>query len=207
MSQSRTRDLVEMVKAAGLDAVRQYGKSGRVCVDARAPNSAERTFSLSHRQGDLRGDANQQAEIRRWARANMPPPPPPVELPKPIITVKPRRSTVKNPTDTKQAQPSSAEQEMTPREFYRLCEWLKQVSIDVSGIDVLARAASNALGQEISADTMREAMEVTGTPEPDAWNPLPDPHVVLAREIESLTKALGHEPSPHFRRLLAALSS
>ncbi|AOJ09643.1 hypothetical protein [Burkholderia mayonis] len=206
MSQSRTRVLVDMVKDAGLEVLQHYGKSSRVCVDARAPNGAERTFNLSLRQGDLRGDLNQQAEIRRWARANMPPSPPAVDLPKPTITVKPRRSTVKKQNDT--PQPSTTEQELTPREFYRLCEWLKQADCaTVSGLDVLARAASNALGQEIGAETMKDAMDATETPEPDAWNPLPEPHVVVARELDALMRQLGHEPSAHFRRLLSALSA
>ncbi|ACR14994.1 hypothetical protein BcepIL02_gp01 [Burkholderia phage BcepIL02] len=206
MSRSRIRNLVEMVKDAELEVVRHYSKDGRVCVDVRAPNGVERAFAISLRPGDVRGDLNEQSKIRRFARENTPIPPA-VDIPAPVVTVKQKRSIVK-PADQKAETPAStAAQQLTPIEFYRLCEWLKQANAaSVSGLDVLARAASEAIGQQVSEAAMREAMEATDTAEPDAWNPLPDPHVVLAREIEALTKALGHEPSPMFRRLLEALA-
>lgn len=196
MSQSRLRDLVDMVKDAGLAVVQHYSKAGRVCVDVRAPNGVERTFAISLRPGDARGDLNEHAKIRRFARENTPIPPA-VELPPPVVKPK---DDMKKPTET------AAATELTPREFYRLCEWLKQANAaSVSGLDVLARAASEAIGQPVSEAAMREAMEATDTAEPDAWNPLPEPHVVLARELEALLKQLGTDPSPLFKRMLTSL--
>lgn len=196
MSQSRTRDLVNMVKDAELEVVQHYSKAGRVCVDVRAPNGVERTFAISLRPGDVRGDLNEQSKIRRFARENTPIPPA-VELPPPVVKPK---DDMKKPTET------AAATELTPREFYRLCELLKKVDLStVASIEVAARHMGAELDMKISEEVLREAMEATDTPEPDAWNPLPEPHVVLARELEALLKQLGTDPSPQFKRLLAAL--
>jgi hypothetical protein len=53
---------------------------------------------------------------------------------------------------------------------------------------------------------MREAMTATDTPEPEVWTALPDPHVLLARELAAIQAALGQEPSPSFRRFLGTLA-
>lgn len=196
MSQSRVRDLVEMVKEAGLEVVQHYAKPGRACVDARAPNGLEKMFAVSIKPSDARGDLNEQSKIRRFARENTPIPPA-VELPPPVVTPK---------ENMKKGSEAVAAQELTPREFFKLCEWLKSRNCgSVSGLDVLARAASSDLGLTVSEAIMREAMEATDTKEPDAWHPLPDPHTVLARELEALMKSLGQEPSTTFKRLLATL--
>lgn len=205
MSQSRLRDLVRMVKETELEVVQHYSKSNRVCVDVRAANGVERSFSLSLRPGDVRGDLNEQGKIRRFARENTPTPPA-VEIPAPVVTVKPKRSIVKPADQKADTTATPAAQQLTPIEFYRLCEWLKkQTAADFPSVDALALAGARYMGESVSEGTMREAMLATGTAEPESWTALPDPHVVLARELEALTKALGHEPSPIFRRLLASL--
>jgi hypothetical protein len=191
-----------MVKDEGLEVVQHYSKPGRICVEAQAPNGVKQTFALTRNNGDVRGDQNERSRIRRFTRENTPIPPA-VEIPPPVIT--PKRSIVKK--SDSQEPSSTAAKDLTPIEFYKLCEWLKGINCaTLSGIDVLSRAASSALGQEISELTMREAMTATETPEPDAWHPLPDPHVVLARELEGLLKELGHQPSPTLRRLLATMA-
>lgn len=196
MSQSRLRDLATMLKDAGLDVVESYPKAGRVHVQAAAPNGVTRSFSLSLKPSDARGDLNEQAKIRRFARENTPIPPA-VELPPPVVT--PKADMTKNTAP-------EAAQELTPREFYRLCELLKKVDLTtVASLEVAARHMSAELDLKISEQILCEAMEATDTQEPDAWHPLPEPHVIMARELEALMKSLGQEPSPTFRRLLAAL--
>jgi hypothetical protein len=205
MSQSRTRTLVNMVKDAELEVVQHYSKAGRVCVDVRAPNGVERMFAISLRPGDARGDLNEQGKIRRFARENTPTPPA-VEIPAPVVTVKQKRSIMK-PADQKAETPAStAAQQLTPIEFYRLCEWLKKQTVaDFASVDALALAGAQYMGESVSEGTIREAMQATGTAEPESWTALPDPHVVLARELEALLKQLGTDPSPTFRRFLASL--
>ncbi|GER16732.1 hypothetical protein [Variovorax boronicumulans] len=77
----RTRDITTMAEVAGLVLLRTYSSKARLCADARAPNGVEMTFSLSTgTRSDVRGDLNEQAKMKRFARLNPAPVPSPTEI-------------------------------------------------------------------------------------------------------------------------------
>lgn len=201
---SRTRDFVNMIRSAGLDVIRTYQKHSSIYADVRAPNGVETSFFVLARQGAGRDDLDCLARMRRFARQNPAPTPEAVPIPEPVVTVKPKRRIVK-PTTT-EAAAATAAAELTPIEFYRLCEWIK--GLDMAGIpslDALTIDAMKKIGQAVSEASVREAMQATETDEPEHWNPLPEPHVVVARELAAFMKKLGEEPSPQFARLMQTI--
>jgi len=192
MSQARMKLLRDMVLDAGLELVSTGFRNNRVAVEAKAPNGLTRTFQLSTSSRiDPRGDLNEHSNIKRFARQN----PAPGEAP------------AIEETDMSKKPATHAEKQLTPIEFYRLCELVKKVNAGtVSGIDVFAAGLGNELGLSVSIETAREAMTATGTPEPAEWTQLPDPHVVLARELAAIQEALGQTPSTLFKRYLETLA-
>ncbi|MFM0608628.1 hypothetical protein PQR05_29280 [Paraburkholderia sediminicola] len=227
--QNRIRDIVNMVKAFELELIQHYMKNGRACADVRAPNGVESTFSLSTGGGsDPRGDQIAQQKMRRFARANAAQesaaatPPAIAAHAAPIASRNqtPKRTILKTTTKTAEAisrigaelakaPVTMAAQDLTPTEFYRLCEWTKQQGTMAAhpNREAIALAATSMIGHTVSEDTIREAMEATEMKEPDHWTPPEEPNVILARELSALMKQLGNEPSPQFSRLLANIAA
>jgi len=194
MSHARKRLLIDMVKDAGLELVGTELKSGRIAAEVKAPNGVVRTFTISSTSRiDPRGDLNEQARIKRFAREN---PAPGAKEETPDMAKKDAAPVTHTPD------------ELTPGEFYKLCVWLTDVILakDPESLDALAALAGAHFGRVIGTATMREAMKATDTAEPEAWTKLPDPHVIFARELESMLGALGQEPSAVFKRYLATLA-
>jgi hypothetical protein len=191
----RTRDLVNMAKDVGLEVVSHHIKQNRVCIEARAENGASSSFSLSNSsRSDIRGDLNEQSRMKRFARAN-------ASQAEQLPNQDMQRDTIKLKKDE-----TAAAQELTPIEFYRLCEWVKLARMNLHpNLAALALAASHDIGQTVSERAMGEAMQATNTKDPDHWTPLADPHTILARELEALLKQLGQPQSSQFTRLLETL--
>jgi hypothetical protein len=185
-----------MAKDVGLEVVSHYGKQNRVCVDVRAENGVTASFSLSNTsRSDVRGDLNEQSRMKRFARANGMP-----AAQQPEDTMQ-RTITLKKPTET------AAAQELTPIEFYRLCEYIKSMDVaSASSLEVLTRGAASHLGCNLSEASVREAMTATSTAEPECWTPLADPHTIIARELAALMESLGQTPSSQLKRYLATLA-
>lgn len=182
---TRTKELVGMVRDAGLQVARTYTKGNRVCVDAVAPNGLAKMFALSQNPGDMRGDLNERALIRRFARQNG-------------VQEQPEEEVKKD---------EQTPVLLTPAEFYKLCVWVKAAAIEAPNLEALALLAGRHIGQPVSEAVMREAMTATETAEPDHWHPLPEPHIIVANELAAILKQLGVEPSKNFARLMAALNS
>lgn len=193
MSFARKRLLIDIVKDAGLEVVGTDIKNGRVVVEAKAPNGVSRSFSLSTSgRSDPRGDLNENSRIKRFAKANTPAAPEQLE---------------ETPEMAQTAASTPAAEQLTPIEFYKLCERVKTADLaKYADIEVAAQAASTYSEKTISVGTLREAMDATGIVEPEAWTKLPEPHVIFARELESMLSALGQEPSPLFRRYLSTIA-
>jgi hypothetical protein len=149
--------------------------------------------------------------------AVVPPAPKPTEVKPAAIKDKPRqRITMKNMTTNAgaaalatQAQApavavaSKAAQELTPIEFYKLCEYVKQTDLTRSGeFEVAVMRSTDALGCAVSESAFREAMQAVGKTEPDDWTKVEEPHVVVARELLGVMVELGHNPSLAFIRLM-----
>lgn len=213
---NRTRDLVNMVKDAGLEVVEHYRKHSSVCVDARAPNGVERSFHLLEKSSSMRADLDVQGRIRRFARENSAPgadtivettlPPPAPEPRAPAVQPKPQQKRILRIMKEKSTQTNAttaAEQELTMAEFYRLCEWTKKtVGPNVPSLEALALLATSFIGHTVSEKAVREAMNATETPEPECWSPPKEPHVIVALELEKFMRSLGAEPSEALLNLL-----
>lgn len=205
--QSRARDIVNLIRGAGLEVLRHYGKSGRQYADAVAPNGVEHTFSISAgAKEDRSGDFIVQGKMRRFARNN--PASPASSLAELVQQIEEEYTTEANMTKAvKTEKPvSAAAQDLTPVEFYRLCEWTKLQPLDQHpGAEAMAVAATIYIGHPVSEGTLREAMTATTIEEPEHWNPPGDPQLVVAWELGLLMKQLGVEPSKAFARLLASI--
>jgi hypothetical protein len=187
---NRMRLLVGFVREAGLILVNHYQKPNKYCVDVQAENGAARTFWLSIKESDLRGDVNERAAIRRFARQNA------IEV---VVT----EEVMATKKDVKA---EGALDQLTPAEFYKLCEWTKAANwAGIANIEAAATLASTHVKQAVSETVLREAMAATETAEPEHWTVLPEPHVVVARELDSLMKLLGHERSRLFARMMELL--
>ena len=191
MSHARMRLLRDMVLDAGLEIVSTGTKNNRVAIEAKAPNGLTRTFQLSTSSRiDPRGDMNEHGRIKRFAREN------------PAPGAAPQHDEDEMPKAT------PAAQELTPVEFYKLCERVKQADLSkFADIEIAAQSASTYSEKVISVDVLREAMGATDTPEPEAWTKLPEPAALLARELAAIQAALGQEPSALFKRYLETLGA
>lgn len=217
----RTKDLVRMAHQADLEVIGHYRKGVRFYADTRAPNGVEMTFSLSSgRPEDTRGDLNELSRMKRFARSNpapqrVPVTPPVVEPPKeesapPIAHSTPTKtktltmSKAKIVTQTPASPPGLTQaHDLTPTEFYRLCEWIKvQPLANIPSFDGMAMLASKHAGRGLADSTVREAMAATAIEEPEHWNLPKEPHIIVALELEKFMKSLGAEPSEAFLSLL-----
>ncbi|WP_109479127.1 hypothetical protein [Paraburkholderia sp. C35] len=209
---NRTRDLVQMAKAVGLDVIKHYQKDSRIFVDTRAANGVTRAFNITKSPNDIRGDVNERARMKRFVNENPAPTAPTPETPKrKTLTVKKADSTPISPdaAPAPAAAPvSTAAQELTQKEFYRLCSFVEQGEgpAQYSSLEAYAMRVSGVMGQTVSEDAIREAMDVTGTATPDRWLPTLDPSAVLIKEMHALIESLGHKPSADFKRLFASVA-
>jgi len=190
MSYARKRLLLDMVKDAGLEVISTDIKNNRVSVEVKAPNGIKATFQMStSAKIDPRGDMNEHARIKRFARNN------------------PAPGAAPQPEEDEMPKTTPAAQELTPIEFYRLCEWIKiQDLATYASLEVLTAAAARIHSHNISESAVREAMTATSAIDPEVWTALPEPHVIFARELAAIQAALGQEPSPLFRRFLGTLA-
>jgi hypothetical protein len=107
----------------------------------------------------------------------------------------------------REPEPTPATRELTPIEFYKLCEWVKATDLSRSGeIEVAVIRATDALQCAVSEPAFREAMQAVGKTEPDDWTKVEEPHVVVARELYAVMQELGHSPSLAFCRLMQSLA-
>lgn len=227
--QNRTKDIVSLVEAADLELVRHYREASRTCAEVRAQNGNRHTFSIScNGKSDVRGDQIALQKMRRFARENavkpsveqaVTAPLPKKEAPKAptrtVITMKPRSPTATfieqavpaaEVVSAKPAPVSEAAQDLMPKEFYRLCEWIKGVRMaQFPSLEALALHARTSTELPVTEGAASEAMEAVEIALPDHWLAPLDPHVVLARELATLMKSLGNEPSRDFTRFLSSL--
>ncbi|RKP44735.1 hypothetical protein [Pararobbsia silviterrae] len=211
---NRARDIKHLAERAGLEVVRVQRESNRMCAVLRAPNGVERSFSIATGKCDSAGDNLASMHMRRFLREN---PAPEAATPSTEPTKKAAQMSEKRPTLTAKSSPtpaasgpvssaSRAAEELTPREFHRLCLWVVSEASKHPSAESLAVAATTHFEHAISAETVTHAMDVAECPQPEAWTPLPEPTVVLANEIAILLKSLGTDPSPQFRRLMETLA-
>jgi hypothetical protein len=244
---NRTRDVLNLIEDAGrdfpLEIVERVEKNGRILVELRAGNGAVRQFSVSNTsRNDVRGDLNEKARMKRFARDNAPRTEPPASAeavaspvttkpePAQIVVPKTRATlTMKNAPKTAHAttehapsrtldmsaksapatESTPASRELTPKEFYKLCSYIT----DYEGpdahddIDVFAMVCTRWLGQSVSVEAVREALDATGVAEPKHWTKQDDPHIVVARELATIMRELGREPSPQFARFLKSIDT
>lgn len=221
----RTRDMTTMVEVAALTLIRTYQAKARLCADVRAPNGVEMTFSLSTgSRSDVRGDLNEQAKMKRFARLNPAASQSPeqiaqreadlVALPAPAVVHKPRRRLAPVTTPVRRAitppappittstitmskaPTTNVVEDFTPRQFYLLCEWLKAQKLPlIPSFDALAMLASQHFGMPASEATIKEAIALTELVEPEHWAPPTEPHQILAQEMVTFMRSLGAEPS------------
>lgn len=193
--ENRTKTLINMARGTDSEVLRQYMKQNRVCIDVRAVNGVEQTFCISNKQGDLRGDLNEQARLKRFAKNNAPTKPVEEPVTKETLTLK------KLPlAGATLAQP-------TPIEFYKLCEWIKKEDLEKhADIKALAQVAGVEVAPSVGeVHTVSEAIQATGLAGPEHWLPPVDPIRALTRELSLFMEALGNKPSPTFTRLLKFL--
>ncbi|AVQ84257.1 hypothetical protein C4F17_26730 [Variovorax sp. PMC12] len=190
-----------MAEHAGLTAVRAERRNARIYLVCSGENGAEREFSISlGNRSDPRGDLNQLSLMKRFARENT------VArdtAAAPTTTNQPTMTTKKN-TRT----PTAPSIELSPLDFYRLCEWLKTKASEISALpsfDAMALAITQHIGQPVENGTIQQAMQVTGVAEPVHWSDPTDPTLVLARELATLMKSLGAAQSAAFAKLVGQL--
>lgn len=215
----RQKDIMTMADAADLVVVRCEKRNSRQYATLLAENGVQRDFSISiGRGGDVRGDLNSVGAMKRFARENrvltaseaeepMPsapaaPPQQPAapERPSQIMSTDTKKNTMKLPVKT------TAAPSLSPVTFYKACEWLKgQKLATVPCLEALTMLAGQHLGDAVTEDEMKLVMETIGAAEPQHWSEPTDPQAILARELLTVMKKLGEDPSPAFKRLAESL--
>lgn len=204
---SRSRDVKNMVLAAGLEPVRMYQKHSSIHVETRAPNGQTHEFFVLTKQGAGRDDADFLARMKRFARSNPAPLPCPDETTKEKEVSEPKTITVRKrtPIETFHA-PAAAD--LTTKEVIRLSSWLMGAALaDVPSLEALAADATKHIGQPVSADVMRDVMDANDIAEPEHWHPLPDAQTIVLKELMTMFDQLGYKPSRTFERLMETLAA
>ena len=219
----RSKELATMVEAAGLEELRIYHASSRVHVLARAPNGAEQTFSVSTGKGDYRGDLNESARMKRFARANPAPAKtalgialaeakvvePPRVRPRITIDLEPPPAAPQlsiEPATTMTA-PSKTINKISQVQFFKLCTWLQAADVkEAHSYQWIADRASVAIGATVSPSTVREAYTATDLELPERLRaPAVEPHVYVARELAAFMRKLGENPSEELMAIAGKL--
>ena len=195
----RQKDITLMAEHAGLTAVKAERRNTRIYLVCAGENGAEREFSISlGNRSDPRGDLNQLSLMKRFARENAM-----------SRATEAAPTTTNDPTMTTKKStrtPPASSIELSPLDFYRLCEWLKTKASEISclpSFDAMALAITQHIGQPVENATIQQAMQVTGVAEPEHWNDPTDPTLVLARELATLMKSLGAAQSTAFAKLVS----
>lgn len=189
----RQRDIFDMAERAGLSPARYERRDTRGVLLCVAENGAEREFSVSlGGRNDYRGDQNELSRMKRFARENA--------LPSTQATNQPP----KNEITTMAKIPMQAP--LDPVAFYRACEWLKgQKIVTFTSLEALAKDATEHVGTTVSEDDMKLVMVTLNVSEPAHWNDPKDPQAIIVRELATVMKKLGENPSAAFDRLAASL--
>lgn len=209
----RQKDIVTMAEHADLAVVSCEKKNGRQFATVLAENKVTRTFSISlGSRSDPRGDLNELGAMKRFARENRlqsPPEPSTTTSTKPPVsdmTTATPRKTITAPTRAATSASKTAVQTLSHVDFYRACEWVKgQVLSTVPSLEALAMLAGQHLGSAVPEDEMKTVMEIVGISEPAHWAEPTDPRAILARELLTIMKKLGEEPSQAFKQLATSL--
>lgn len=207
----RQRDIVTMAEHAELAVVSCEKKNSRQYATLLAENGVKRAFSISMgSRSDARGDLNELGAMKRFARENRLPAalqarpihPPPETTPQPMtMTAAAPKKTMTLPATKK-----AAVQSLSHVDFYRVCEWVKaQTLATVPNLEALAMLAGQWLQSAVPEDEMKLVMSTIGISEPPHWSEPTDPQAILARELLTVMKKLGEEPSTAFRRLADSL--
>jgi len=196
----RQKDITLMAEHAGLTAVKAERRNARIYLVCAGENGAEREFSISlGTRSDPRGDLNQLSLMKRFARENA------VSRDESATPTTTTRPTMTKKSISTTPAPSI---ELSPLDFYRLCEWLKTKATEIAALpssEALTLAITRHIGQPVETGTIQQAMQVTGVAEPDHWNDPTDPTdptLILARELATLMKSLGAAQSAAFAKLV-----
>lgn len=201
--ENRTRTIVGMAKDVGLEVVSHYRKASRACVEVRAENGVTSEFDIScGSREDRKGDLIMLSRMRRFARTN-------ALAPLTTADLETEEPVAKETLTLKKPEPVKGTRiELTPKEFYTLCEWVKATKLLAScALEQLCDAATMETGAFIQAEVMCEAMEATGTPAPEHWTAMPPAPELIARELATMMEALGTKPSALFSRYLKSLET
>lgn len=190
----RQKNIFDMAERAGLSPLRYERRDTRGVLLALAENGAEREFSVSlGSRTDSRGDANELARMRRFAREN---------ALSAIAT--PETTTTNKDAITMSKTPAHAPLDHVA--FYRACEWLKSQKMSAfSSLEALALQAGQQVGTEVSETDMKLVLSALSVQEPAHWSDPKDPQAIIVRELATVMKKLGEHPSPAFDRLAASL--
>ena len=165
-------------------------------------NGVEREFSISlGSKSDPRGDLNELSAMKRFARENAEQTPQPKHRNTLTMQKDKAKPTIKISTPSE-----PVVRALTPVDFYRACEWLKQQNLATfPSMDALVLGAAKHIETAFLLHDMKVAMETVGISEPAHWSEPTDPHTILVRELAMMMKELGVAASPAFARLSAAL--
>lgn len=193
----RERDIEDMVERCGLETLNFSKNGGHYQLTLRAPNGETRRFAFAKTPSDVRGDLNQEAELKRWARDN----------PAPDTAISIAMKTAKDPgmpkiippehKETPMAAPPAAKAPFGHIEFYKVCEWLKAEKLDERPMThgQLAVVASTALGFTVPDKEIGQCLEAVGIRLLPPTIKAKDAIRCISRELQALMKELGREPS------------
>lgn len=208
----RQKDLKVMAEAAGISPLTFDRRKSRVYLLCEAENGVTREFSVSTGStSDVRGDQNEQALMKRWARENAKPQPITPPQPKKAQATMPAPRQASSMGEQIAAQMSGKNAAKEPAELgmkdmFRLCTWMKLGDLNkVPSMDALVLESSKHLGMPVQESTVREAMDATGVAEPAHWGEPTDPQAIIVREIGLLLKGLGQAPTDAFNKLAEKL--
>lgn len=202
----RQKDITTMAEHAELAMVSCEKKNGRQYATLLAENGNKRTFSISiGSRTDPRGDLNELGAMKRFARENRLTPAPqshPLTAPESTPTPKPMTTTAPKKIMTLPTTKKVAVQALSHVDFYRVCEWVKAQNLaTVPSLEALAMFAGQWLQSAVPEDEMKLVMTTIGVSEPTHWAEPTDPQAILARELLTVMKKLGEDPSAAFKRL------
>ncbi|WP_418122263.1 hypothetical protein [Variovorax sp. 160MFSha2.1] len=200
--QKRKRDLDTLVERCGLELLQtSMTGQGHLKLTVRAPNGKTRAFAVASTPSDWRGEKNQEAEFKRFARDNQQLTTAVAEAMSNVLPlIRPEKVETEVPAPK---QIETVERQMSHLEFYRLCEWLKTAGLDKQPytiVEVIVKAQT-ALGFSMSEAQVREGLAIVGlTLTAPTVTQLQAVECMLA-EMHRLMKGLGHVPSNDFLSL------
>lgn len=201
----RQKDIVTMAEQADLVAVSAEKRSSRQYLTCRAENGVERSFSISMgSRSDPRGDLNELSLMKRFARENRMPTIADIQPTQPMKSTEPQKKATL--TMQKTAAKTAPAAQLSPVDFYKVCEWLKhQPLATFPNLEALTLGAAKHIGGAVTEADITTAMGATSISEPVHWSEPTDPHTILVRELSTMMKELGVTASPAFARLKAEL--